>query len=626
MKFPTTLGEFLSSLGLLSVTSALAAEHPNVLWITLEDTSPHFIGCYGNEAAKTPHIDSLAAGGIRFDAAFANAPVCSAARSTIITGALNETLGTGHHRSAFPLPDFIKGFPTFLREAGYYTSNNKKTDYSTSSSRRLITESWDENSGQASWTKRDEGQPFFSVFNIEHCHQSRTMTWTYDWYRENILFILPESARVADNAFEMPPFLPDTPEFRQHFARVYNSISFADQEVGRLLAQLDADGLREDTIIFCYADHGEAMPRGKANPIGLGYRVPFIISFPEKWQHLNPWGKPGSVTDELVNFDDLAPTMLSLVGKEKPSWMTGRALLGAHRKPAPEFIYCSRNRIDETEACSRSITDGRYLLTLNFLPRTEMPYQKYFDVADISRLLRKGLAEKNLPAEVANIFSPQPHEVLYDLKSDPWELKNLANNPENQKRVTLMRKELLHHIVDCRDIMIAPEYELWKNSQGSTPFEENYSESELADNLNAAHLASQTGTDIKVLRDLLTEGSDVASYWAATAFRRNESLTRDGLVAKDFPYPPTQIEIAAALYQWDGDPASFSFLSEQALSPNPHLRQQALNRIQDLGEKALPFKATLEKALKGGTYDTQCSAEMTLHILDDRSYSYPDPK
>ena len=329
------LGLFFVSYGIAcgdEINEVSNGGRPNILWITLEDTSPHFIGCYGDKAAKTPNIDRLAARGIRFDRAFANAPVCSAARSTIITGALTEVLGLGQHRSRYAIPERVKGFPFFLRETGYYTSNNKKTDYSTSSERRLVKESWNESSLKAGWEKREKGQPFFSVFNIEESHQSRTMSWPYAAYEKDVLQKMSVGLQVSPEEIEMPPFLPDTAEARKHFVRVYNSIARADEQIGEILDRLERDGLKDDTIIFCYADHGEGMPRGKANPIGLGYRVPFIVSFPEKWKDLNPWGEPGSVTDELICFDDLGPTMLSLLGKKAAPWMTGRAFLGRHRE------------------------------------------------------------------------------------------------------------------------------------------------------------------------------------------------------------------------------------------------------------------------------------------------------
>ena len=210
--------------------------------------------------------------------------------------------------------------------------------------------------------------PFFNVFNYLDCHQSMTMTFPYATYRKRVFDHLAPTNRVADTAFAMPPFLPDTPAYRKQVARIFNGIAKADQDIGRILAGLETEKLAEDTIIFCYADHGEAIPRGKANPIGLGYRVPFIVVFPEKWRHLNPWGAPGTTTDELICFDELAPTMLSLIARKPEPWMTGRPFLGTHRRPAPPFVFGGRNRIDESAACTRSITDGRYVYSVSVRP------------------------------------------------------------------------------------------------------------------------------------------------------------------------------------------------------------------------------------------------------------------
>lgn len=611
----------------LPLQAISAAEQPNVLWITLEDTSPHFIGCYGNDAAKTPNIDKLAARGIRLTRAFANAPVCSSARSAIITGIVNERLGTGNHRSAFPIPDSIKGFPTYLRAEGYYTSNNSKTDYSTSDAQRLIRESWNESSGQAGWWKRETQQPFFSVFNIDDCHQSRTMTWSYDWYRKNIYQKLDPAHRVADDAFPMPDFLPDTPEMRKHFARVYNSIARADERVGEILTRLESDQLTEDTIIFCYADHGEAMPRGKANAIGLGYQVPFIIVFPEKWKHLNPWGEAGTTSDELICFDDLGPTMLSLIGSTPSPAMTGRPFLGAKRAEPRPFIFCTRNRIDETAGCSRSITDGRYLYTRHFQPGPEFKLQKYFDVSNIASNLRESNNSGKLNAIQAAMFKTQPLEVLYDLDRDHWETNNLANNPERSERLAVMRKALFDHLVHTRDLMLLPEYELSRISEKSTPYEygSSLSEAEMKDILHAADLASQPGTHSEILK-LARSKNPVITYWAATAMRINPDYLRSGFTYSDFPYAPARIEFAAARYLYDGDAEAEAILKRQVLGKNNHFRLQALQRIQEFGAKATAFKDALEASLKTGTYDTQCSAEMTLHLLDQRKISYPDPK
>ncbi|MCG8700152.1 MAG: sulfatase, partial [Bacteroidales bacterium] len=316
---------------LIALTGLQSQDKPNVLWITLEDTSPHFIGAYGNKQVKTPNIDKLAKEGVVFNNAFSNGTVCSPSRSTIITGCLTMVTGTGNHRSNYTIPKEICGFPKYLKDAGYYTSNNKKTDYNTKNAKYIIKQSWHESSGKAGWWKREEGQPFFSVFNHNDCHQSRTMTNPYAWYEEKILSQLNDQELTASESIEMPPFYRDTPEMRKHFVRVHNSLNVTDKQVGELLKKLEKDGLKENTIIFCYADHGEGIPRGKCNPIGFGYRVPFIVWFPEKYKHLSPWeiGKP---TEELVCFEDLAPTMLSLAGVEIPSYMKGRPFLGTKRK------------------------------------------------------------------------------------------------------------------------------------------------------------------------------------------------------------------------------------------------------------------------------------------------------
>ncbi len=129
--------------------AVFAQTKPNILWLVIEDTSPDFIGCYGNNFAKTPVMDKLANEGIRFANAYSTNTVCSPSRSCIITGVRSNQLGTGNHRSNYKIPDSIHGFPSYLHTAGYYTSNNSKTDYNTSAAKRIIKESWDESSAKA---------------------------------------------------------------------------------------------------------------------------------------------------------------------------------------------------------------------------------------------------------------------------------------------------------------------------------------------------------------------------------------------------------------------------------------------------------------------------------------------
>ena len=353
--------------GLVFICFSGFAQQPNILWITIEDTSPQFIGSYGNKDSRTPVMDKFTKEGVQFMNAFSTGTVCSPSRSTIITGVKTYELGTGNHRSNYAIPSSIKGFPYFLKQAGYYTTNNSKTDYNVAKANEFIAETWHESSGKAGWWNRREGQPFFAVFNFNDSHQSRTMTNPYDWYVTEVLEQLPEEERIGENEFDMPPFYRDSPEMRKQMARVYNSLKLTDNRIGELIARLEADGLLDETIIFIYADHGEGMPRGKTNGINYGYRVPFTIWFPEKYKDMSPWGT-GSSTDELICFEDLAPTLINLAGGNVPAYLKGRVLIGEERSPETELLFLSSDRSDNGIDMVRTVTDGRYVYSRNYMP------------------------------------------------------------------------------------------------------------------------------------------------------------------------------------------------------------------------------------------------------------------
>jgi len=157
-------------------------QKPNIVWITIEDTSPQFLGCYGNDDANTPNIDKLAREGVKFTNAFSTGSVCSPSRTAIITGVKTYKTGTGHHRSKFSIPDFIVGFPLFMKQLGYYTTNNSKTDYNIGNEREFINLTWDESSNNAGWWNRRKGQPFFSVFNFKPCPSVFDFTELFHFY------------------------------------------------------------------------------------------------------------------------------------------------------------------------------------------------------------------------------------------------------------------------------------------------------------------------------------------------------------------------------------------------------------------------------------------------------------
>jgi arylsulfatase A-like enzyme len=587
-------------------TPVFTQQQPNILWITIEDTSPEFIGCYGNNNAKTPVIDQLAAHGIRFTHAYSTGTVCSPSRSALITGVPTYKTGTGNHRSNYPIPEFIKGFPYYLQKEGYYASNNSKTDYNIGDVEHFIKEAWNESSDKAGWWNRKPGQPFFAVFNFNDSHQSRTMSNSYEWYSRNVLEQLQADERIAEDAFDMPPFYFDSPEMRKHFARVYNSIKLTDKRIGQLLEKLDADHLRDSTIIFFFADHGEGIPRVKTNGINLGHRVPFVIWFPEMYKHLSPWGSGGLVSEELISFEDLAPTLISLAGGSIPDYMCGRVILGNNRSPETTYLKLSNDRADNGPDLGRSITDGRFFYCRNFTPWVpEMRYIRYVEQADITMQMRSDLRGNKLNSIQKNIFLERPAEFLFDLETDPWETMNLVDNPKYRTQVRKLRKQLNKNIIASRDIHFLPEYEIGLISENETPYEfrlkeKNYPFKEI---YAAASLSGQRSkkTMRKQIR-LLQSDDKIIRYWAIQGLRAQDPnilkvKMRELKLSLDDPYLPVAATAAAIVFQLSRDQTAQNKLLSLCTHDNPDIALLAINHLLYIDDKK-PFTEAVILAAK----------------------------
>ena len=267
MKLSTALTVTRRSFTALLCTAAAlkAAEppRPNILWITCEDIGPE-LATYGDRYSVTPNLDRLAARSVKYSNVWSNAPVCAPARTTIISGLYPPSTGSEHMRSMTHLPPNMKMFPCYLREAGYYTTNNDKEDYNLEHTGKV----WDDSSKRGHWRNRTPGQPFFSVFNIMTTHESKIFGGPHKLAHD------PAEVRV-------PAYHPDTPEVRKDWARYYDNITTMDREAAVLLKQLEDDGLADDTIVFFYGDHGAGMPRSKRFPYNSGLRVPMIVHVPE---------------------------------------------------------------------------------------------------------------------------------------------------------------------------------------------------------------------------------------------------------------------------------------------------------------------------------------------------------
>ncbi len=581
-------------------------QKPNILWVTIEDTSPQFIGCYGNLNARTPVIDRLADEGVRFTNAFSTGTVCSPSRTAIITGVKTYKTGTGNHRSKYPVPDFIKGFPFYLQQEGYYTTNNSKTDYNVAGEKVFIEEAWNESSAKAGWWNRKPGQPFFAVFNFNESHQSRTMTEPYDWYVKNVYNELIPEERIGDNKFEMPPFYRDSPGMRKQFARVYNSIKLTDKRIGELLARLEKDKLKDSTIVFFYADHGEGMPRGKTNGINYGYRVPFVIWFPEMYKHLSPWGTAGVVSDELVDFADLAPTVISIAEGNIPEHMTGRPILGKNRSNLVEHLFLSSDRSDNGIDMIRTVTDGKYVYSRNFMPFIpEARYIRYMEIGEIKQQMRKDLADEKLNELQKSLFEERPAEFLFDIENDLWEITNLAENPEYQQVLEKMRELMKKEILESRDVLFLPEYEIALLSETTSAYEFRLNKEKypLEEIYEVASLAGFRGKEVTTKQiDFLKSPNGIVRYWAILGLRsQNEedlkTFSPDILNSITDNYPPVALTASAIAYELYNNKTAGENLKKFCAHENLQISLMAINYLL-YSKNREPFVETIREVHK----------------------------
>lgn len=404
----------------LVIVSAASAQsgRPNIVWIVCEDISP-FIGAYGDQEVNTPNIDRLAKEGVRYTHAYTAAGVCAPSRSAIITGMYPTSIGTQHMRTAGDpkyqpvpsysavIPDYVKCFPEYLRQAGYYCTNNEKQDYQFTPPVTV----WDENGTTASFRNRPEGKPFFSVFNLAVTHES-------------MLFIRRDSLLVDPAEVTVPPIYPDTKTVRGDIARLYTNIAIMDRQVGEIIQLLKDDGLYDNTIIFFYSDHGGALPWMKREILERGTHIPLIIRFPGGAQ-------AGTVNDELISAVDFAPTVLSLAGAPIPSYLQGQAFVGEQKAASPRsYVFAARDRMDTEYDRVRMVRNQRYRYLYNYMPEKSY-YQNIQYRLNIPMM--KELLELRDKGELGPVplswFHTKPVEELYDVQQDPFELNNLAKDP-----------------------------------------------------------------------------------------------------------------------------------------------------------------------------------------------------
>lgn len=478
-----------------------------------EDNSKHYLRHFDEDGATAPAIESLAAHGITFDRAFSCAPVCSVARTTLITSCYAPRVGTQFHRRSklATLPAGLKMFPAYLREAGYYTTNNSKEDYNATKSRDV----WDESSRRASWKNRPtESTPFFHVMTTTLSHES---SLHFD------AKTMETPTNTDPNSIQLQPYFPDTPTFRYTRARYHDRMTAVDQVVEKTVADLKQAGILEQTFIFYFGDHGGVLPRSKGYAYESGLHIPLIVRVPKDFMHLV--NRPlASRTKGFVEFVDFGPTVLKLAGINAPSGVDGRAFLGrgvaANEVDARNETFGYADRFDEKYDLVRTLRRGNLKYIRNFEPFLPDSLQNNYRYKMLAfEEWRKLYAEGRLNATQSQFFLPKTAEALYDLEADPHETNNLASNPEFAEPLRSMREALTERLKSMPDLSFLTEAVLFESafqSPVATGQQRKAFIGDLIDVANLALLPWEERTEIK-LRAALESPQPQSRYWAVVA-------------------------------------------------------------------------------------------------------------
>jgi len=526
-----------------SVTNEREPSKPNFLWLTIEDTSVYQFGCYGNKNIKTPEIDLLAKSGIQFANASSTAPHCSPARSTLITGCYATTYGMDIHREDYETPEDIF-YTQYLREAGYFCTNNSKTDYNTTFDDKSL---WDECGREATYNShsRKPGQPFFAVFNTEATHMGRIRSITLEGRRDF------KSLGIDPETLFLPGHVPDLPAMRSDEAYQLEASRDADKWVKAFLDDLKIKGLDENTIIFFFSDHGGCLPRGKGFPYESGLHIPLIIYVPPKWQKELDI-ESGIVSTQLVGFVDFAPTVFSLAGIEPPEFMQGKAFLGTYAQTPRKYQFGFRaNQENYHYDPCRTLSDGRYKYIRNYIPHKPFCLRNLYQWGMPANLAwdEYVFSGKCTKEEWLQPYRPKQAEMLFDLANDPWELYNLAEDTAYMEILQSMRREVSQHVRDSEDLGFFVRG-LRKKPGGLYRWveETDFPVNELVE---AAEMASKPSVeDVKRLESLLLHPVPEMRFWGAIGFNTLGSqgiLTScPGEVLKAIEDPVPEVAAAAS--------------------------------------------------------------------------------
>ena len=490
-------------------------DKPNFVWLISEDNSKHYLKWFDEHGVETPHIEQLARNGITFTRAFSNAPVCSVARTTLITGCLAPRIGTQYHRKlqTVPLPDGLKMFPAMLRRAGYYTSNCSKKDYNAKEGPGV----WDESSKKASWRNRTPNQPFFHMQSFHQSHEG-----SLHLSRKQMASNQP---KVDPNTVFLQPQHPDTKLFRQTAAYYRDRIGSVDRRIGKVIDQLEQDKLLDTTFVFYFSDHGGVLPGSKGYLYETGLHIPLVVSIPKKYESLIGTNlQRGQRSDRFVSFIDFAPTILNLAGLPPHAEHDGVSFIGpgAAAKPSdkPVSTLGYADRFDEKYDLVRSLRVGNYKYIRNFQPLRIDGLQNNYRYKNLAwQQWRSMFQDGKLDSVKSRFFQRKPVEGLYDLESDPFETENLAASPAFQNQLQQMRSRLTETLKGLPDLGFYPESYLIETAFENPVKFGSERKGEIAKLIDTANLCLQD-SDVRaerMIESMQSTENPWIRYWAIQA-------------------------------------------------------------------------------------------------------------
>ena len=564
---------------LFLIAQSLAAKPVNIVWIVIEDASPH-IGCYGETSIETPNMDRMAREGIRCSQAFVTSPVCSPSRSAMVSGMYQMTLGAHNHRSqtasgkgmggpayqdSYRLP--VKLIPELFRDAGYFVTNKRKTDYNFIAPDGLY--------DGVDWQDAPADQPIFAQFQLSGGKNRKA----------------PD--RVNPSQVELPPYYPDHPAIRQDWMKYLDSWAQTDVEVGEILFDLEFAGRLDSTAVFLWSDHGVTHVRGKQFLYEEGVRIPMIVRLPNARQ-------AGVERSDIIEHIDIAAASLHLAGIAKPDYVQGRDFLAEDHEPR-DHLFTGRDRCDETVDIIRGVRDRRYKYIRNFMSHvSHMQPSQYKDGKEIVQTMRSLYAKGALNELQARPFaSRRPPEELYDLRNDPHEAVNLASSPEHRERLESMRELTYRRMEEERDMGLVPEPILEDLGREAGSKYHAFLKTDRSEQTKRLIRVIEAGeaNDRRALLSFAESKDASTRYWAAVWLGVNQSKsakkTLEALM--DDEAPAVQVAATQALVKL-GYENRMKALVDHLHDPNYLVGMYALRAIEELGSAGKAYRAEIAAA------------------------------